>query len=437
QATTRPRLESDHDSCRVGSLAVSEPVTVHAIWEAACRSYNGGNNRGGGIDFAGFAPAQVADKTCLIFNTIGPDRAQTIGEMVAHLQGCRFFDAAGVEHSMDGVKSRLHEFKLPVREKYASDEGWRRADLRENPGDFHLFFVELKPEVLRRYGKTLLASSQWLQRQTKYGDLSVDVLQRALESMDEAVERGAAEAASLAGGASLSRRLADFLADVKEEYFSALAHLLDSRYYRPHGDDRRKYAAKRRGYVVSMGEDLGALKISGWTHTIPEYFDFDRFWVGYPGARDSSGAGVPVMVKGRTVRTPALHAKVWGMHHRYPTNSPAIDAEGRGNPAGAHPFKGYNVLLMHNGEQVGVDSTSPFLAEFGYVHADRSMGPCASDYHGDSIYERKALTDTEYAAYLVDFTRRVLGLTTEEASQIISPITGLDLAAMDEPRRAM
>src|SRR5262249_46542417 len=53
----------------------------------------------------------------------------------------------------------------------------------------------------------------------------------------------------------------------------------------------------------------------------------------------------------------------------------------------------------------------------------------------DSVYERKALTDTEYAAYLVDFTRRVLGLGTEDASQIISPITGLDLAAMDDARR--
>src|SRR5262249_6909609 len=38
-------------------------------------------------------------------------------------------------------------------------------------------------------------------------------------------------------------------------------------------------------------------------------------------------------------------------------------------------------------------------------------------------------------AYLVDFTRRVLGLTTEEASQIISPITSIDLEAMDPPRR--
>ena len=133
--------------------------------------------------------------------------------------------------------------------------------------------------------------------------------------------------------------------------------------------------------------------------------------------------------------SPALRAHVWGMHHRYPTNSPALDAEGRGNPAGAHPFKAYNVLLMHNGEQVGVDSTSPFLREFGYVHVDESMGEGAALYEGDSLYDRKALTDTEYAAYLIDFTRRVLGLSTEEASQIVSPITGLDLAAVDDERR--
>lgn len=432
-----PVPQAEHDSCRVGSLAVSEPVTVHAIWESACRSFNGGNNRGGGIDFAGFAPRAVRERTCLIFNTIGPDRVDSMREMLGHLAGCRFFDAAGVERTLDSVRDRLGEFRLPVREKYAGEDGWRAADLRENPGDFYLFFVELKLEVLRRYGRALIASPQWLQRRTKYGDLPDDVLRRGLEDLDAAVALGAEHMKSLAAGASLRERLADCVADVREEYFTALAHLLDSRYYRTHGGGSTtpagKYAAKRRGFVVSMGEDLGAIKISGWTHTIPEYFDFDRFWAGYPGA--SQAGGVEITVKGKTFRTTALHAHAWGMHHRYPTNSPAIDAEGRGNPAGAHPFKAYNLLLMHNGEQVGVDSTSPFLNEFGFVHADPSMGPGANDYHGDSVYERKALTDTEYAAYLVDFTRRVLGLSTEEATQIISPITGIDLAAMDDARR--
>jgi glutamate synthase domain-containing protein 2/glutamate synthase domain-containing protein 3 len=424
------RIEAEHDSCRVGSLAVSEPVTVEAIWEAARLSYNGGNNRGGGIDFAGFAPGPLRDKTCLVFNTIGPDRVETMREILGHLDGCRFWDAGGGELNLIDVHDRLGQFRVPVRERYVSPEGWRAAMLRENPGDFYTFFVDLDPQVLRRYGLALLASEHWLQRRTKYEDVPQEVLEFALDHQP-------------GPGDPDLERLAEFVADVREEYFTALAHIVDSRYYRTHAPGPEaiaagrsapagKYAPKRRGYVVSMGEDLAAIKISGWTHTIPEYFDLDRFWADYPGVAD----GVEITVMGKTLRTPALYAHVWGMHHRYPTNSPAIDAEGRGNPAGAHPFKAYNVLLMHNGEQVGVDSTSPFLNEFGYVHADPSMGEGHEMYHGDSVYERKALTDTEYAAYLLDFTRRVLGLTTEEASQIVSPITGLDLAAMDEPRRA-
>ncbi len=455
-ASERPaRPEADHDSCRVGSLAVSEPVTVDAIWESARLSYNGGNNRGGGIDFAGFAPAPLRERTCLIFNTIGPDRADTMREMLGHLAGCRFFDAAGRERTAQEVREGLAAYRVPVRERYAHETGWRDADLRENPGDFYMFFVGLAPSVLRRYGRALVASPHWLQRRTQYGDLSEDSLHAALDAAAAAEEAAGAERpagaaddagaapGSAAGGPAPRERLEAFVADVREEYFSALAHLVDTRYYRTHlpppgpggaPAPEGKYAAKRRGFVVSMGEDLGAIKMSGWTHTIPEYFDFERFWAGYPGAGPE---GVEVRVKGATRRTTALHAHAWGMHHRYPTNSPAIDAEGRGNPAGAHPFKAYNVLLMHNGEQVGVDSTSPFLNEFGYVHADPSMGEGHALYHGDSIYERKALTDTEYAAYLVDFTRRVLGLSTEEASQVISPITGLDLAAMDDARREL
>ena len=420
---TSPTPTMEHDSCRVASLAISEPVTVEAVWEAARCSYNGGNNRGGGIDFAGFAPPPLRDKTCLVLNTIGPDRAETLAAMLGHLGGCRFWAADGTELSVAEVGSRLDEFRLAVRAAYAGDWGWRHADLREDPGDFHLFFVDLQPKVFARYARRLIASENWLQLHTKYADVPVAELQAAARRPQ---------------GAAPGGRIAAFLDDVSEEYFTVLAHVLDSRYYRTHaepGAPRGKYSSKRRGYVVSMGQDLAAVKISGWTHTIPEYFDFDRFWEGYPGAAERGG--VEVTVAGERRVTPALRAHVWGMHHRYPTNSPAIDAEGRGNPAGAHPFKAYNLLLMHNGEQVGVDSTSPFLREYGYAHTDASMGAGHRLYEGDSVYDRKALTDTEYAAYLVDFTRRVLGLTTEQATQVISPITGLDLAGMPEERRRL
>src|SRR4029079_14628318 len=185
-----PKIEMDHDSCRVGSLAVSEPVTVHAIWESARLSYNGGNNRGGGIDFAGFAPAALREKTCLLFNTIGPDRVETMHAMLDHLAGCRFFDARGEVVAIADVHARLDAFRTPVRPKYAHEDGWRAADLRENQGDFYTFFVELSPEVLTRYGRTLVASEHWLQRRSKYGDLGVETLHAAL---DAAASAGSAE----------------------------------------------------------------------------------------------------------------------------------------------------------------------------------------------------------------------------------------------------
>ena len=117
---------------------------IDAIWESARLSYNGGNNRGGGIDFAGFAPNALREKTCLIFNTIGPDRADTMREMILHLGGCRFFDAEGGEMALEDVRARLSEFRTPVRDKYAGEDGWRAAALRENPGDFHTFFEMMR-----------------------------------------------------------------------------------------------------------------------------------------------------------------------------------------------------------------------------------------------------------------------------------------------------
>jgi glutamate synthase domain-containing protein 2/glutamate synthase domain-containing protein 3 len=414
----------EHDSCRVGSLLVSERVDVSAIWEAARLSHNGGNNRGGGIAFAGFAPERVRRRTCLVFNTIGPDRAETMTRMLAHLDGVRFYDAQGREMSADEVRLRLPEFRIPVRAEWAGDDGWRRTGLRENPGDVTMLFTELRGDALWRYGRRLLDSPRWVQRQLKYGDLATDVLGGALE---RAVRRDEPFAAP-----DEDPRIVAFLCDVKEEYFTALAHLLDTRYYRT-GGPAPKYADRRRGFVVSMGEDMGAIKVSGWTHLIPVYFDLENMWTGYPGAREAGG--VRFVIRGEETWTSRLVAHAWGMHHRYPTNSPAMDAEGRGNPAGAHPFKAYNVLLMHNGEQVGVDSTAPMLTEHAWVHVDESMGEGAEDYEGDSLYARKALTDTEYAAYLVDFTRRVLGLATDDATQIISPITGIDLDAVEPAER--
>ncbi|MFQ5600849.1 MAG: glutamate synthase-related protein [Candidatus Krumholzibacteriia bacterium] len=417
--------QPEHDSCRVGSLLVSEPVDVSAVWEAARLSTNGGNNRGGGISFAGFTPEPLRGRTCLLFNTIGPDRATTMQAILEHLEGLRVFDARGREMELEEVGLRLPEFRVPVRPQFRAEDGWRRVGLRENVGDITMLFTEMRGDALWRYGRQLVESPHWLQRKVKYGHLRDEEL---LDAVDRAVRR----AEPFLDPDEPSHLLA-FLRDVKEEYYMTLAHIIDTRYYRT-GGPAPKFAAKRSGYVVSMGEDMGSIKISGWTHLIPAYFDFENFWSHYPGAREHGG--VRQVLRGEKTWTTSLMAHVWGIHHRYPTNSPAIDAEGRGNPAGAHPFKSYNVLLMHNGEQVGVDSTAPLLTEHARVHVDPSLGEGAEEYEGDSLYERKALTDTEYAAYLVDFTRRVLGLRTDDATQILSPITGIDLeAVVPEERR--
>src|SRR5207253_97773 len=126
---------------------------------------------------------------------------------------------------------------LPVRERYASADGWRRAALREDPGDFYTLFVELEHDVLVRYAETLIASPHWLQRRTRYGDLPDAALRASLAGPREA--RLALEAAGEPTTGQLER-LASFPTDVREEYFSALAHLLDSRYYRTHAPAGRE-----------------------------------------------------------------------------------------------------------------------------------------------------------------------------------------------------
>jgi glutamate synthase domain-containing protein 2 len=311
--TPRPP-EVEHDSCRVGSLLLNEPVDVEAIWEAARLSTNGGNNRGGGLSFAGFAPDVLRQRTCLMFNTIGPDRADAMKRMTEHLHGLRVFDAQGQAMALDEVRLRLPEFRVPVREEFADEQGWQRAGLRENVGDVTMLFTELRSDVLWRYARRLIASPAWLQRSVKYPSYGDDEL---LGAVERAVRRD--EPFDDEDEAPLLRA---FLRDVKEEYYMTLAHIIDTRYYRT-GGSGPKFAAKRSGYVVSMGEDLGCIKISGWTHLIPTYFDLAHFWAGYPGARERGG--IRRILRGEETWTVELLANVWGMHHRYPTNSPAVD----------------------------------------------------------------------------------------------------------------
>ena len=93
--------------------------------------------------------------------------------------------ASGAQLTLIEAHDVLARCRIPVRERYAGEDGWRAAGLRENPGDFYMLFVDLDPAVLRRYGCQLLASEHWLQRRTKYGDIPAEVLEFALENLPE------------------------------------------------------------------------------------------------------------------------------------------------------------------------------------------------------------------------------------------------------------
>src|SRR5207237_481234 len=136
---------------------------------------------GGGIDFAGFAPDAVRARTCLIVNTIGPDRRETFGVMLEHLAGLDLFDAAGAPLAPDFVRANADRFAIPVRERYQGERGYHEAGFREPVGDYHVLFTDLQPEVLARYGRVLAESPRWLQRRVKYAEFPAAELAAAAE----------------------------------------------------------------------------------------------------------------------------------------------------------------------------------------------------------------------------------------------------------------
>ena len=135
-----------------------------------------------------------------MINTIGPDRRETLREMLTHFAGCRFVGADGVELPAAVILDRLDELAVPVRERYRDADGWRLADLREDPGEFTLLFVDVRPDVLARYGRTLLAGGHWLQRETKYAGVTDETLRSVLAGLeeDEATRRAASPPSQLA-----------------------------------------------------------------------------------------------------------------------------------------------------------------------------------------------------------------------------------------------
>ena len=145
-----------------------------------------------------------------------------------------------------------------------------------------------------RYGRVLLQSSHWLQRRTKYErPRRTSVLLPALESVKACdgerrhVRRVCCRAAprSPARLARLRGRREARNTSRRSRTCSIRATTARTAEPRCPGNTRPSAAASWCRWARTSAR----IKISGWTHTIPEYFDFDRFWAGYPGARDAEG----------------------------------------------------------------------------------------------------------------------------------------------------
>ena len=401
------RRRREHDSCRVGSLAVSEPVTVHAIWESARllvqrRQQPRRRHR---LRRAS-RPRAVREQTCLIFNTIGPDRAETMREMLGHLGGCRFFDADG-RRAAARRRARAARRVPPAGAREVRGRGRlaRAPTCARTRATSTCSSSSCEPEVLRRYGRALLAEPALAAAAHASTATSPTRCCAARWTLD--ARRGWRPSRARWRRRHAARRLADFVADVREEYFTALAHLLDSRYYRTHGAARRRRPAST--------PPSAAASWSRWARTwarsrsragrtpSPSTSTSTASGPAIPGARsggvERDASEGDDRARRRSTRTRGACTTATRPTRRRSTPRAAAipPARIRSRPT--------TCCSCTTASRSASTRPSPFLNEFGYVHADPSMGEGPRDYHGDSVYERKALTDTEYAAYLVDFTR--------------------------------
>ena len=117
-------------------------------------------------------------------------------------------------------------------------------------------------------------------------------------------------------------------------------------------------------FVFSSGKNMGVFKAVGFPEDVGQFYRLEEYQ-GY----------------------------CWTAHGRYPTNTP-------GWWGGAHPFALLDYSVVHNGEISSYDANRRFIEMFGYR--------CT------------LLTDTEVITYIIDYLVRKLGLTMQEAANVIA-----------------
>lgn len=137
---------------------------------------------------------------------------------------------------------------------------------------------------------------------------------------------------------------------------------------------------KQRAFVLSHGRNFFILKIVGYAEQVVQYYKLDDF-----------------------------KAHIWIAHQRYPTKGRVW------HPAGAHPFIGLNVALVHNGDFANYHSVVEYLRQ-------RNIHPLF-------------LTDTEVSVLLFDLYSRTYGYPLEYVIEALAPTMERDFDQLPAERQ--
>ncbi|MCP4138124.1 MAG: glutamate synthase [bacterium] len=160
--------------------------------------------------------------------------------------------------------------------------------------------------------------------------------------------------------------------EAEDEFLNQNSFLLNQKYYAAMGE--------KQAFVLSNGRNIMILKVVGYAEAIVEYYKIEN-----------------------------LRAHVWIAHQRFPTKGRVW------HPAGAHPFAGVNMALVHNGDFANYHSVSEHLIQ-------RNIYP-------------QFLTDTEVSALLFDLMNRTYKYPLEYIIEALAPTTELDFDQLPEAKQ--
>jgi glutamate synthase domain-containing protein 1/glutamate synthase domain-containing protein 3 len=160
--------------------------------------------------------------------------------------------------------------------------------------------------------------------------------------------------------------------EAEEEFINQNSFKLNQTNYSAVGD--------KKAFVLSHGRNIMILKVVGFAEAIVDYYKI----------RD-------------------LCAHAWIAHQRFPTKGRVW------HPAGAHPFTGINIALVHNGDFANYHSVTEHLLQ-------RNIRP-------------QFLTDTEVSVLLFDLLSRTYHYSLEHIIEALAPTTELDFDRLPEAKR--